>query len=786
MKSVSSLKKEAYENSMVEYDYNTYSLNSDYAIGIAHLTYVYNSTDYSYQSISHKWQIECARNVTIATVSTIVYEYNHTAITSVKTVSANTTATSVVTTDSATVTNADPSQNKKRTYMDLTMPTSFIYGTVFTDPYGSTYESPTPIIRYEGIEYTEIPATQISAVPYIPTMLTAFPSGFYTGEMIIQSSVPDQLLAWMTSHSPSNAPSYWTNLDQCSRETTRDHKSQVFAHQTVNFITATEVTTSTMTGAIGTNFEVLGTPQTSKASPSFTEAPITGTTVLQVHEPVTSSSVSQVDISLTPASSSIPITLTVIASFVSNNEAIPDGSSQATTGTAITATASPGSSPASIYIQLAPSTSSPAAPPQITIGTSTYTPNSVSAFVIGSQTLTAGGSIIVSASGPGGISTTIALPISPTEVVVNGATQALQNPPASTTQQQHLVLGSSTLTQNSASAFLIGTQTLTPGSQITASGTTISLAAEGSSVVINGNTQALQSPVPTTTNFQPQLIIGSSTYTANSASVFVVGTQTLAPGAQITASGTTISLATGGSSLIVNGNTQAVQTLRPTTTQLAPQLIVGSSTYTANSASAFVIGSQTLAPGSQITAQGKTLSLAPSGSTVIVNGTPQTLQQPTKTTPPYLVIGTSTYTPNSASAFVIGTQTLAPGSIITASGTTLSLALTGSKVVINGETSTLRPPPSLTTTALSAPYVTIDSSTYTLNSKSDLVIASQTLLPGSAITVSGTTISLPTTGSNIIINGATQIFQTPSPTSTAAAAAISNTSKGAGWIIGGY
>jgi hypothetical protein len=82
--------------------------------------------------------------------------------------------------------------------------------------------------------------------------------------------------------------------------------------------------------------------------------------------------------------------------------------------------------------------------------------------------------------------------------------------------------------------------------------TTFVLLDSGTAVIINGKTQAVQSttvPAPTITT--PVIVIGSSTYTANSASQFVVGGQTLTQGGVITAAGETVSLAHGGSSLVI-------------------------------------------------------------------------------------------------------------------------------------------------------------------------------------------------------------------------------------------
>ena len=87
----------------------------------------------------------------------------------------------------------------------------------------------------------------------------------------------------------------------------------------------------------------------------------------------------------------------------------------------------------------------------------------------------------------------------------------------------------------------------------------------------------------------------------------------------------------------------------------------------------FIVGSQTVNPGQQIVDTGTTYSRASNGATLLIEGTSYTSTQ-------------VLYNPNPTqySAFVIGTQTLRPGSQITESGTTYSLATNGATVVIDG------------------------------------------------------------------------------------------------------
>lgn len=113
-------------------------------------------------------------------------------------------------------------------------------------------------------------------------------------------------------------------------------------------------------------------------------------------------------------------------------------------------------------------------------------------------------------------------------------------------------------------AITIGTQTVSAGGPaITVSNTIISIPSHGSSVIINGTPQPVSviAPVPTPTT--PDLIIG---------------TQTLAAGGPaITISNTIISLASDGSSAVINGTPQPVSVIAPT----APAFRIGSQTLVA-------------------------------------------------------------------------------------------------------------------------------------------------------------------------------------------------------------
>jgi hypothetical protein len=96
--------------------------------------------------------------------------------------------------------------------------------------------------------------------------------------------------------------------------------------------------------------------------------------------------------------------------------------------------------------------------------------------------------------------------------------------------------------------FIVGSQIINPGQQVTDTGITYSRASNGATLVIEGSsytsTQVLYNPSPT------------------QYSALVIGTQTLLPGSQITASGTTYSLATNGATVVIDGtSTEVISTI---------------------------------------------------------------------------------------------------------------------------------------------------------------------------------------------------------------------------------
>lgn len=361
-----------------------------------------------------------------------------------------------------------------------------------------------------------------------------------------------------------------------------------------------------------------------------------------------------------------------------------------------------------------------------------------------------------------------------TKIVVDGSTIAVNNNNPGPTSPPVLTVGpGNTLTANPQGQFVVGTQTLTPGGPaITVDGSTLSLGPSGTIAVVNGVTQTLGNS-PAVTNAPVLTVAGqtiSATVIGGSTQFVLAPGKTLTPGGVLTVDGTTFSLPTGvsGSTIVVNGVTS---TLKATN---APVITVNSQSVTASVVSgttAFVIGpGQTLTPGGTITVSGTTISMpaSASGSVIVVNGVTSTLQA---TGSPVLTLNSQLVTASvvgGTTAFVVGPgQTLTPGGVITVSGTTISMpaSASGSVIVVNGVTSTLGRPG-----ITAAPALTIEGKTFSATVRdgtTEYVLGpGTTLKPGDAITISGTTYSLDSKGTALVINGKTSsIPKTPTSNS---------------------
>lgn len=193
-----------------------------------------------------------------------------------------------------------------------------------------------------------------------------------------------------------------------------------------------------------------------------------------------------------------------------------------------------------------------------------------------------------------------------------------------------LVIGTSIATVNSDGNFMIGTHALQPtDSPYVLQGTTYALDSSKTALVVNGvsthagDTVQHVSDVPQAAT----LTINGVIMTPDPASNYIVETQTLRPGGPaITVSGTRISLASGAAAVVVGSetsvlsgimSTHAVEPAHHTSDNPQPAtLTINGITVTANSASNYVVETQTLRPGGPaITVSGTRISLAPNAVT---------------------------------------------------------------------------------------------------------------------------------------------------------------------------
>jgi hypothetical protein len=165
-----------------------------------------------------------------------------------------------------------------------------------------------------------------------------------------------------------------------------------------------------------------------------------------------------------------------------------------------------------------------------------------------------------------------------------------------------------------------------------------------------------------------------------------------------------------------------------------------------------IIGTETLTRGQTTVINGVPV-VVPSdggGTQIVVGGTTIAVNNGPNAAP------VLTIARNPQGQFVVGTETLKPGGpAVTIDGSTLSLGSGGTIAIVNGVTQTLANVPIVT----SPPVLTIGDRTVSatvIGGTTQLILNGQILAPGSAITVSGTTYSLPSgPGSIVIVNGAT-------------------------------
>ncbi|KAI4159558.1 MAG: hypothetical protein L6R39_000339 [Caloplaca ligustica] len=296
--------------------------------------------------------------------------------------------------------------------------------------------------------------------------------------------------------------------------------------------------------------------------------------------------------------------------------------------------------------------------------------------------------------------------------------------------------------EDSKSQYFIGSQTQTAGAPgITINGTLVSLVPSATALVI-GTSTALLAVAPT----QDVITLNGLSFTRGPGSNLVIGTYIVRPGAlAITVSGRPVSLAIDATALVVGSST--------TSLAISPMqaiLTANGLTFTRGHGSGLVVGTQTITPGaSAVMISGRPVSLAIDATALVVDSSTTSLGiSPMQDV---LTVNGLTFARGPGSVLAFGTQTIIPGApAVTISGLSVSLAPSGTATVVSGSTN-------LALNTKTTPAVLqVEGKSFTVGPGSDLVIGSQTLIPGaSAIAIDGTPISLAVGGTALVLGDST-------------------------------
>lgn len=382
-----------------------------------------------------------------------------------------------------------------------------------------------------------------------------------------------------------------------------------------------------------------------------------------------------------------------------------------------------------------------------------------------------------------------ALPSAPAPAP-NAAQNAAQTP-APAPYPTPVLVGSQSIMKATGGGVVIGSSTIAPGAQATIQGHVVT--AGMNNVILDGNSYALpstagetlqqQAPAQPQQQRQTPAQVGGQSIARASNGGLVIGTLTLALGAQATVSGTVVSagainVALGSSTYALPSSAGALlQTPAPQTQQQSVPVEVAGNSIARATNGGIIIGSSTLAPGSQTTISNQVIS---AGSTsVAIDGSIYTLPtsagailQTSPSAPsiaPVLVAG-QTIARASNGGLVIGSSTIAPGAEATIAGHVISAASGGStNIAIDGNNYAI---PTSAGTVLETPTPTLPPmSPHPIEVA--IILANGAIISagGSAAVVSGMTCTVLPNDSGVVIGSKT----IPLPPSSVLAAATTTT-----------
>ena len=308
-------------------------------------------------------------------------------------------------------------------------------------------------------------------------------------------------------------------------------------------------------------------------------------------------------------------------------------------------------------------------------------------------------------------------------VIVDSNTYAFA-PPTTPAPIPITVAGLSMQSASNGGVILAG-QTLVPGVQTTIGSHTVSVAS--GNVVVDGNTQILPTAIPA----PPQPLIGSSTMQRASNGAVVIGSSTLPVDSQATIGGHVISV--GMANVLIDGTTNALPTSAPT----ASPILLDGQTIQRASNGGLIMGTSTLALGTQTTVAGHVISV--DNSNVVLDSSTYAL-------PPFagaaLVSSPDVNAQRNVITLPNGSILSAAGSPVTISGEIISVLSNDQGAVIDGSTMLFASP-----TAQSV--FTVAGQTFTASPSSFVVGGATVSLDGAPVTIAGTMVSLGSSGLQI-------------------------------------
>ncbi|KAK5680158.1 hypothetical protein LTS10_007085 [Elasticomyces elasticus] len=328
-----------------------------------------------------------------------------------------------------------------------------------------------------------------------------------------------------------------------------------------------------------------------------------------------------------------------------------------------------------------------------------------------------------------------------------------------------------TVSQVGSSSYAVNGQTVTQGGVATAGGHVVFIATSGAAVVIDGS---VNSPLPgsaQTGDSAPQAQVYSAAgqqFTVSPVgSSYNINGQTMSAGGAATVGGHTTSVQPSGSAVIIDNSMTSPLQAQPTGVVAQGQVYSTAGqqiTVSKVGPSSYAVNGQIVSAGGVATVEGHTVSVQSSGTAVVIDNSVTSAfgcsSEPTGVLT--LPSGSLQYS-EVGSAYVIGSQTLASGSIATISGQTLSLGSSGI-LVIDGSSTTHQPTP----TTYGQSVVTLGGSLVTVQeSGSEVIVGSQTLVPGAVVTVNGETLSLAPGGRGLVAVSGTQTSTLGSVAATA-------------------